>query len=285
MANPTLVAATLGVALGDGGVDADDLAGGVDERAARVARGDRRVGLDQAVESLGLADRQRAVERRDDPRRDGRVAVEVEGEADGHDRVADADARRVGERRRREVGADVDAQQRQVVVGIGGDDVAGVGSVLPEKRTRTSSAPATTWALVRISPSAEMITPVPTASPARLPLLDGRADGDDARADVGGDGGDVDVAGGARGLLGRPAGRRNLVDGGRRDRRHDERRPGVGAVVAEPPPAERRSGKGGDGGDRAGGRGASPRPPGGGATRRAVGGGGGGGSTDVTLPV
>ena len=43
--------------------------------------------------------------------------------------------------------------------------VAGVGSVLPEKRTRTSWAPLTTWALVRISPSAEMTTPVPTASP------------------------------------------------------------------------------------------------------------------------
>ncbi len=49
--------------------------------------------------------------------------------------------------------------------------VAGVGSVLPEKRTRTSWAPATTWALVRISPSAEMTTPVPTASPASWPSL------------------------------------------------------------------------------------------------------------------
>ena len=49
--------------------------------------------------------------------------------------------------------------------------VAGVGSVLPEKRTRTSWASATTWALVRISPSAEMTTPVPTASPASWPSL------------------------------------------------------------------------------------------------------------------
>ena len=50
------------VAAGDGRVDADDPPAGVDERAARVARRDRRVGLDQPVEGTAALGDDRAVE-------------------------------------------------------------------------------------------------------------------------------------------------------------------------------------------------------------------------------
>ena len=45
------------------------------------------------------------------------------------------------------------------------------GSVSPARRTRIDVAPLTTWALVRISPSAEMITPVPSAWPPSTSVL------------------------------------------------------------------------------------------------------------------
>ena len=63
-----------------------------------------------------------AVERRDDAERDGGLAVEVEGEPDGDHGIAELDLGRRGERHRNEVVA-VDAQQGQVVAGIGGDEL------------------------------------------------------------------------------------------------------------------------------------------------------------------
>jgi hypothetical protein len=47
---------------------------------------------------------------------------------------------------------------------------ASVGSVWPGRRTRILLASAMTWALVRISPSSDTTTPVPTASPFTPPL-------------------------------------------------------------------------------------------------------------------
>ena len=87
IAKPTLVAA-VGRRPGNRGVDADDLAGGVDERAARVAGRDRSVGLDQAVEEAAVG-ADRAVERRDDAERHRGIAVEIEGEPDGDDLVTE----------------------------------------------------------------------------------------------------------------------------------------------------------------------------------------------------
>ena len=103
-------------AAGDGGVDADDLAGGVDERAARVARRDRRIGLDQSVEECSVG-ADRAIERRHDAERDRRVAVEPEREADGDDLVAEAHAVGIGERGCCEAVA-VHPQQGEVVADI-----------------------------------------------------------------------------------------------------------------------------------------------------------------------
>ena len=45
------------------------------------------------------------------------------------------------------------------------------GSVSPASRTRIDVAPLTTWALVRISPSVEMITPVPSDWPPSMSAL------------------------------------------------------------------------------------------------------------------
>ena len=54
----------------DRGVDADDASASVGERAARVARVQRRVGLDHVVDDPAAPGRQRAPERRDDARGD-----------------------------------------------------------------------------------------------------------------------------------------------------------------------------------------------------------------------
>ena len=108
-------------AAGDGGVDADDLARGVDERAAGVARGDRCIGLDQSVEELAIG-ADRAVERRHDAERDRRVAVEPEGEPDGDHVVTEVDAVGIGKGGRL-VPVAGHAQQGEVVAGVHGEQV------------------------------------------------------------------------------------------------------------------------------------------------------------------
>ena len=57
------------------------------------------------------------------------------------------------------------------LLGSEATSVAGVGSVSPAKRTWMSLAFSTTWALVRIWPSLDTMTPVPTASPLSWPSV------------------------------------------------------------------------------------------------------------------
>ena len=52
-----------------------------------------------------------------------------------------------------------------------------MGSVSPGSRTRISVASSTTWELVRISPSADTTTPVPTDFPAGTSALIVTTDG------------------------------------------------------------------------------------------------------------
>ena len=114
-----LVAAASPAAVEHRGVDADDLAGSVDERPAGVTRRDRGVGLDESVERTVLR-HHRAVESRHDAERDRRLAVEVEREADRHHLVADTDRAGFGEASGREPGPG-DAQEREVVADVDGD--------------------------------------------------------------------------------------------------------------------------------------------------------------------
>ena len=74
----------------DGGVDADQLALGVDQRAAGVAGVDGRVGLDEVL--VAAARDPAAAERADDARGDG--LAEAERVADGEHEVADLELRR-----------------------------------------------------------------------------------------------------------------------------------------------------------------------------------------------
>ena len=79
-------------------VDADHVAAVVEQRAARVARVDRRVGLDHLVDREAVRRLDRAPEAGDDPLGGG--AVEPERVADRDDEVADLDGARVGESQR-----------------------------------------------------------------------------------------------------------------------------------------------------------------------------------------
>src|SRR6056297_2054741 len=83
----------------DGGVDADDLATGVDQRPAGVARVDRRVGLDH-VDLRSLLGAEGAVERADDA--GGHRTIEAEGRSDGDGGLTDPE-RVLGVGRDREV--------------------------------------------------------------------------------------------------------------------------------------------------------------------------------------
>ena len=87
---------------GDGGVDADDVAAAVDERAAGVAGVERRVGLDDVVDDPGRlagARRQRAAER--GHHAGGHRAGEAVRVADRDDELADAQRGGVAELGRR----------------------------------------------------------------------------------------------------------------------------------------------------------------------------------------
>src|SRR5262249_39668744 len=103
---------------GDGGVDPDDLAGRVHQRAARVARVDGGVGLQDAVEPLlrfavrttGI---DRAVERGDDAARHRRTAGQRERIADGDDVVTHLRLVRVAERNRLQSGG-IDLEHREI---------------------------------------------------------------------------------------------------------------------------------------------------------------------------
>ncbi len=111
-------------------VDADNLACAVEQRAARVPRVDRRVGLD------GVADRpprdrlDRAVHATDDADRQGAVAVERV--PDSERRFADADRVGVAQFERFDVARQVDRHQRQVAPRVGAADLAVDGVVAGE---------------------------------------------------------------------------------------------------------------------------------------------------------
>ena len=109
---------------GDRGVDADDVALEVEQRAAGVARVDRGVGLQEVGEVLAVGLGEAAVLGRHDPGRHRRPAGEVEGVADGDDLVAHLEGIGVAQRKGSEVVA-VDVQDGEVRSGICGDDLGG----------------------------------------------------------------------------------------------------------------------------------------------------------------
>src|SRR5947209_8218603 len=97
-------------------VDADELAADVEERATGVARVDRGVGLDEVGVGAFLA-AERAVEGAHHPRRH-RVR-EAKRIADGDHRLPDHDAGRGAERHGRECPAGLDAENGDVLSGVG----------------------------------------------------------------------------------------------------------------------------------------------------------------------
>ena len=155
----------------DGGVDADDLAAGVDQRPAGVAGVDGGVGLDEVVERMtpSLIARSLAETM---PAGDAGVAAQVEGVADGDHVVADPQVGAGAELGRREVGA-VDAwMQGDVVGGEAPTSSAVRAGAVEEAHRDLVPAPSITWALVRMSPSAAMTTPEPAPPnrPSGLPV-------------------------------------------------------------------------------------------------------------------
>src|SRR4051794_87924 len=105
-------------------VDPDHAAGGVEQRAAGVARVDRGVGLDDAVDLEAVRRLDRALRGGDDARRER--ALEAERVADRDRRVADLDASRRAERQRRQLaGLRRDLEHRKVARLVAAED-AGV---------------------------------------------------------------------------------------------------------------------------------------------------------------
>src|SRR5207237_2525661 len=100
-------AEALRAAAADGGVDADDFAGDVEQRTARVAEVDRGVGLDEVLERarLGAEAAERTSLRRDDA--DGETVLELERVADRDRPVTFANALGIAERNVRQLRAGV----------------------------------------------------------------------------------------------------------------------------------------------------------------------------------
>ena len=98
----------------DGGVDADDFAAQVEQRSARVARVDRRVGLEH-VDAALRGHVELAAERADHAHRDG--VVEAERIANGHHPVAGLHLFRVAEAGFRQRAAGLFGQLDQGAVG------------------------------------------------------------------------------------------------------------------------------------------------------------------------
>ena len=150
----------------DGRVDADDLAGGVHERAAGVARADRGVGLDQVVERAVARCRSSGRAAETMPCGDGHAAFESQGVADGDDR-----GRRPSAARRSARSAATSpwcprpAGRRCRRLASAGDHRRGPRHGRRCRgRLRSWSHPSTTWALVRMRPSSSMTMPVPAPS-------------------------------------------------------------------------------------------------------------------------
>src|SRR4051794_8101922 len=115
----------------DLGVDADHLAARVEQRPARVAVVDRRVGLDRARDREVVRRLDGAVQRAHDARGDG--VLEAERAADRDRAVADLDAVRVGERQRVQLGLGrVDLDDGDVGRRVGADDLRARGLAVGE---------------------------------------------------------------------------------------------------------------------------------------------------------
>ena len=127
---------------GDGRVDADDPATRVGERAAGVARVQRRVGLDDVLDEPArppVARRHRPAERRDHARR--HRAREPERVPDRDDELADLQARCVAERRRTELA-------------LGRADHGEIAErIAPDDLDRHARAPSTNTAVARSAPA------------------------------------------------------------------------------------------------------------------------------------
>ena len=123
----------------DGRVDADEFAAQVDERAARVTRVDRRVGLDEILQAVADT---LAAKRADDARCD-RVA-EAERIADCYDEVADANSLGVADRHLGKT-ISVHLEYRNIGFGIGADDFCVQRLAGQCRPIWISSALATTW--------------------------------------------------------------------------------------------------------------------------------------------
>ena len=112
----------------DRGVDAEQVAGDVDQRAARVAGIDRRVGLDEVLEDV---DAERvAAERADDAR--GHRLADAERIADREHDVADLEVVDVAERDHRQL-VEVDLQHRDVGIGVGADRAGARAAAVAER--------------------------------------------------------------------------------------------------------------------------------------------------------
>src|SRR5581483_12349336 len=99
----------------DGRGDADQLALAVEQRTARVAGVDGRVGLNDAADEPLVLRTQRAIQAADDARR--QRALQAEGIADGEDAHADQQLGRVAPGYREElVRGSLDLQHGQIVV-------------------------------------------------------------------------------------------------------------------------------------------------------------------------
>ena len=151
-------------------VDADHPPVRVDQRTARVAWVDRRVGLDHVVDREVVGRLDLALQRGHDA--GGDRAVEAERIADRDDRVTHLDLGGVAERQRMElVRRRVDLEDGNVRGRVLATTCAGIGvevSLLP-RVTSIFEAPFTTWALVRMWPAWSMTKPVPVAVPPPLP--------------------------------------------------------------------------------------------------------------------
>ena len=121
-------------------VDPDDLAAGVEHRAARVAAVDRRVRLDRVDEVVARGHRvDRALGRRDDA--DAQRALLAERAADRSDRLADDHGARVAERHRaHRDDRRVDLEKPDVVEEVPADDLRGNALAVPELDVHRATA-------------------------------------------------------------------------------------------------------------------------------------------------
>ncbi len=122
------------------GVDADDPGGAVRERAARVARMKRGVGLDDVLDDPRCRSRsggQRSPQRAHHP--GGHRTLESERAADRDDELTDPERRGVAERRGHQIRR-TRAHDREVRQGIGSDDLEREPATVGEHRAAAAKA-------------------------------------------------------------------------------------------------------------------------------------------------